>query len=363
MRLVTNMTHHTYYPITNILKEQLVSKINKRDDLRDSFLEFSERHQLPNSGNCEMSLTQLRSLIVGDNLLAQFDIIEGKVASFLNDNQVGFLNVNKLYDDIVVGVVIGEYEPAQYDGYQDFVDEGLLRAIKTLDNEGFNEYMLTIAGRHRIVGLTTVCDILGINTDSVVINVLVKTYENYNDAALAVLCANKSRSMTPAERTNCIVNSKGINTLNISDLSSHASTGIKNAKEAFAIACVNFVDTNKTTLTKNTVATVARTFITNIGKTKSGKKVISYLSDEKVLNALVNVFTRLLTDTFGHTNVARNASDVGRRLAEKYLNDTVTVNAIIVNKMVNHEDESDQEDDDTPITITQAQRHSDEYAF
>lgn len=354
MRLVTNMTHHTYYSVANILKEQLVSKINKRDDLRESFSEFNTNHQLPNSGNCEMSLSQLRSLIVGDNLLAQFDIIEGKVASFLNDNQVGFLNVGKLYDDIVVGVVIGEYEPAAFDGYQDFVDEGLSRAIKELDNEGYNEYMLTIAGRHRIVGLTTVCDILGINTDAVIINVLVKTYENWNDAALAVLCANKSRSMTPAERTNCIVNSKGINTLNLTDLSSHASTGIKNAKEAFALACVNFVNIEKTTLTKNTVATVARTFITNIGKTKSGKKVISYLSDEKVLNALVNVFTSLLTDTFGHTNVARNASDVGRRLAEKYLNEDVTVNAIIVNKMVSHEDEETDKDSDEQTTITES---------
>lgn len=328
-----------YYPVTNILKEQLVSKINKQDKYRESFLQFNKYHQLPNSGNCEMTLSQLRTLLVGDNTLGQFDIIEGKVSSFLNDTQVGFLQVNKLFDDITVGVIIGEYDEEEYATYQEFVDNGYAQAIAALEDEGFNEYMLTIGGRHRIVGLTTVCDILGINTDDVRINVLVKSYETWEDAALAVLCANKSRSMTPAERTNCIVNSRGINTSDLTDLSKHASTGIKNAKESFALAATNFVDISPTRLTKNTVATVAKTFITTIGKSKEGKKLISYLSDEKVLNALVVVFNQMLQGTFTHTNVSRNASDVGRTLANKYLSQQdEKVTSLIVNKLINYED-------------------------
>ena len=149
-------------------EEQLVSKINKRDDYRESFKSFSKKHQLPNTGNCEMTLSQLRTLLVGDNALCQFDIIEGKVSSFLNDTQVGFLQVNKLFDDIVVGAVLGEYDEEEYPDYQEYISNGLNQVIQVLEEDGYNEFMLTIAGRHRIVGLTTVCDILGISTDEVI---------------------------------------------------------------------------------------------------------------------------------------------------------------------------------------------------
>lgn len=309
-----------YYPITNILKEQTVSKVNKKDSYRETFLEFSRHHQLPNTGNAEMTLTQLSNLLTGDNNLAQFDIVDGKVNSFLTDTQVGFLKVNKLYDDLVVGIVIGEYDEDMHSTYAAFVDDALTNNLNVLEEEGCNEFMLTVAGRHRTVGLLTVCDILNISPDNVTINVLVKTYETWEDAALAVLCSNKSRSMTPAERTNCMVNAAGVNTMSVTDLANHASQGIKNAKEAFALAACNLDSSHETSLTRNTVSNVAKAYITNIGKTKEGKKVIGYLAREDILNALVNVFMKALKDVPTNMNVARAASKIGADLAIEFLN-------------------------------------------
>lgn len=306
-----------YYGISKLLKPQTYKKI---ETFEHDFGNFRTAHQLPNTGNAEMTLGQLSHLLTGDDNLAQFDIVEGKVNSFLTDTQVGFLKVKKLYDDIVVGVVIGEYDPEVYPTYQEFIDEQLATQIGVLEDEGFNEFILTVAGRHRCVGLLTICDILGINPDDVVLSVLVKTYETWEEAALAVLCSNKSRSMTPAERTNCLVNSQGINTMNLTELANHASQGIKNAKESFALAASNLVNLSDTTLTRNTVSNVAKAFITSIGKTKEGKKVISYLSREDVLNALVSVFMQQLKSVPTNTNIARAASKIGSEIATNYLN-------------------------------------------
>lgn len=307
-----------YRPVR--LKPQTEEKVSKMSSYCDTFLNFRTNHQLPNTGNAEMSLSQLAYLLTGDTNLAQFDIVEGKVNSFLTDAQVGFLKVNKLYDDIVVGVVIGEYDSEEYATYEDFAQAQLASQIGTLVDDGFNEFMLTVAGRHRVVSLITICDVLGIDSNNVIISVMVKTYETWEDAALAVLCSNKSRSMTPAERTNCLVNSQGINTSNLVSLASHASTGIKNAKEAFALAASNLGKTTLRELTRNTVATIAKSFITNLGKTKEGKKTISYLSQEDVLNALVVVFMKALESESAYSNVARNASTIGATIATNYLN-------------------------------------------
>ena len=124
-----------YQPISDRINEKAYSKAM---DFKARFDMFSTYHQLPNAGNCEVTLEQLSTLLTGDSLLSQFDIIDTKVTSFLNDPQVGFLNVSKLYDDMVIGIIAGEYDADCYDNYQQFVDEAIQSQIVDSKDECAN---------------------------------------------------------------------------------------------------------------------------------------------------------------------------------------------------------------------------------
>lgn len=306
-----------YQPLTiSQLKSSTLKSITDNES-KINLKTFAASHQMIGVGNYQMTLHELSSLLVGDSLLNQFDIIPGKVENFLCDKQTGFLNVHKLYDNIVIGVVSSELEEImnEADTQETFIslrNDLIVKEINALVEDGFSEFMFTSAGRHRITGLLTLADQYDVNANDILINVDIRVYQSWEDAALSVLCANKSRSMTPAERSNCILNSKGIDTNNKESLATYANTGTRNAKEAFSIACSTVPIDG---VTRNTVATIAKSFITELGKTTHGRRIISYLNDSSVLESLVSEFTNIFKETVPiDGNIARGATLVGKNI-------------------------------------------------
>jgi len=296
---------------TNVLSTPVTSKLK-------AVLTFGFSDNL--RFNKRLSLERLSYLALGDTLLSQFEVNPKKALNFLLDTQIGLLVIGKMLTPIEVGVV---YQSDEDDCESDFPE--------VLEDEVDNEFTFTVSGRHRITGLLTWAYVNGIDPKDVILPVSVSYYPTWEDAALSVLAANGSRTMTPTEKLNVVKQSQQIDTQNINQLAESADSN-KHAKEAFIlmVSCPAVAD--KLTLQRNTVASVARAFITHLSRNHKG--ILTWFSNVEVLTTVGRLFVSSLESvlkTTIYTNVARYATTIGKEVFEHIdLSDVVDPSSVVV---------------------------------
>lgn len=253
--------------------------------------------------NKRVSLERLSYLALGDACLNQFELSPKKVLNFLLDPTIGLMRIGKILTPIEVGVV--------YASDWELEDQSDLPELD--ENECTNEFTFTVSGRHRITALLTWAHINGIDPKDVLLPVTVSYYQTWEDAALAVLAANASRTMTPTEKLNVTVQSREVDTQNVNQLASSADSN-KHAKEAFILLVSSKDVSTQVGLERNTLASLARSFLTCLSKHKG---VLSWFSNPSVLAKIGGLFVASLEETLktkdpNLTNVARYASHIGK---------------------------------------------------
>lgn len=253
----------------------------------------------------QLSLERLSYLALGDGLLNQFEINPKKSLNFLLDPQIGLLVIGKILTPIEVGVV---YQSDDADCQADLPD--------VLEDETDNEFTFTVSGRHRITGLLTWAYANGIDPKEIMVPVTVSYYPTWEDAALSVLAANASRTMTPTEKLNVTKQSQQIDTLNIQQLAESADSS-KHAKEAFILAVSSPMVSEKLGLQRNTIASIARSFLKHLSSKHKG--ILTWFSNVDVLTKVGKLFISSLTavlKTNTISNIARYATSIGKAVFE-----------------------------------------------
>lgn len=253
-----------------------------------------------------VSLERLSYLALGDACLNQFELSPKKVLNFLLDPNIGLMRVGKILTPIEVGVVYAA----------DWELEGQSDLPELDDDEYTNEFTFTVSGRHRITALLTWAFINGIDPKDVLLPVTVSYYQTWEDAALAVLAANASRTMTPTEKLNVTVQSREINTQNVDQLASSADSN-KHAKEAFILLVSSQSIATQVGLERNTLGSLARSFLKHLSS--KHKRIVAWFSNVEVLTKLGNLFVSSLTDVLKNrttTTIARDATFIGKAVFE-----------------------------------------------
>lgn len=253
----------------------------------------------------QLSLERLSYLALGDGLLNQFEVNPKKALNFLLDPQIGLLVIGKILTPIEVGVV---YPNDDVDCQADLPE--------VLEDETDNEFTFTVSGRHRITGLLTWAYANGIDPKDVMIPVSVSHYPSWEDAALSVLAANGSRTMTPTEKLNVTKQSLQIDTQDFQQLANSADSS-KNAKEAFILMVSCPMVSEKLGLQRNTIASVARAFLKHLSSKHKG--ILTWFSNVEVLTKVGKLFISSLTATLkttNYSNIARYATPIGKAVFE-----------------------------------------------
>ncbi len=253
----------------------------------------------------QLSLERLSYLALGDGLLNQFEINPKKALNFLLDPQIGVLNIGKILTPIEVGVV---YLDADVDLQEDLPE--------VTEDDTDNAFIFTVSGRHRITGLLTWAYANGIDPKEVMIPVTVSYYPTWEDAALSVLAANGSRTMTPTEKLNVTKQSQQIDTQDFQSLASSVDS-TKHAKEAFILTVASPSVAEKLGLQRNTIASVARGFLKHLSTNHKG--MLSWFSDVAVLTQVGKLFVTSLAGvlkTTSESNIARYATSIGKTVFE-----------------------------------------------
>jgi len=268
----------------------------------------------------QLSLERLSYLALGDTLLNQFEVNPKKALNFLLDSQIGLLAIGKLLTPIEVGVV---YQSDDVDCQADLPE--------VIEGETDNEFTFTVSGRHRVTGLLTWAYANGIDPKEVMIPVTVSYYQTWEDAALSVLAANASRTMTPTEKLNVTKQSQQIDTQNIHQLAESADSS-KHAKEAFILMVSCPMVAEKLGLQRNTIASIARAFLTSLASNHKG--ILTWFSNVEVLTKVGKLFISSLETvlkTVSYSNIARYATNIGKLVYERIetldlakLGDTIT---------------------------------------
>lgn len=256
--------------------------------------------------NKKLSLERLSYLSLGDALLNQFEVSPRKALNFLLDSQIGLLVIGKLLTPIEVGVV---FQSDDIDCEADLPE--------VLEDETDNEFTFTVSGRHRITALLTWAYANGIDPKEVMLPVAVSHYQTWEDAALSVFAANGSRTMTPTEKLNVKKQSQQIDTANINQLAESA-TSSKLAKEAFILMVSCPTVAEKLGLQRNTVASIARAFLTSLVSKHKG--VLTWFSNAEVLTKVGKLFISSLEDvlkTVNYSNIARYATTIGKLVFDR----------------------------------------------
>lgn len=249
----------------------------------------------------QLSLERLSYLALGDALLNQFEVNPKKALNFLLDSQIGLLVIGKLLTPIEVGVV---YQSDDVDCQADLPE--------VVEGETDNEFTFTVSGRHRITGLLTWAYAHSIDPKEVMVPVTVSYYQTWEDAALSVLAANASRTMTPTEKLNVTKQSQQIDTQSIHQLAESADSS-KHAKEAFILMVSCPIVAEKLGLQRNTIASIARAFLTSLVANHKG--ILTWFSNVEVLTKVGKLFISQLEavlKTVHYTNIARYATNVGK---------------------------------------------------
>ena len=255
----------------------------------------------------QLSLERLSYLALGDGLLNQFEINPKKALNFLLDPQTGLLVIGKILTPIEVGVV---YADADVECQADLPE--------VTEDETDNEFVFTVSGRHRITGLLTWANVNGIDTKDVMVPVTVSYYQTWEDGALSVLAANGSRTMTPTEKLNVTKQSQQIDTQDFQQLANSVDSS-KHAKEAFILTVASPSVAEKLGLQRNTIASVARSFLKHLSSGKKHKGVLTWFSNVEVLTTVGKLFVAGLADvlkTTSQTNIARYATSIGKAVFE-----------------------------------------------
>lgn len=256
--------------------------------------------------NKKLSLERLSYLALGDALLNQFEVNPKKALNFLLDSQIGLLVIGKLLTPIEVGVV---FQSDDIDCQADLPE--------VLEDETDNEFTFTVSGRHRITALLTWAYANGIDPKEVMLPVAVSYYQTWEDAALSVFAANGSRTMTPTEKLNVMKQSQQIDTANINQLAESA-TSSKLAKEAFILMVSCPMVAEKLGLQRNTVASIARAFLTSLVSNHKG--ILTWFSNAEVLTKVGKLFISSLEDvlkTVNYSNIARYATTIGKLVFDR----------------------------------------------
>jgi len=225
--------------------------------------------------------------------------------NFLLDPQIGVLVIGKILTPIEVGVV---YSDADVDCQEDLPE--------VTEDETDNEFIFTVSGRHRITGLLTWAYANGIDPKDVMVPVTVSYHLTWEDAALAVLAANGSRTMTPTEKLNVTKQSQQIDTQDFKSLANSVDS-TKHAKEAFILTVASPSVAEKLGLQRNTIASVARSFLKRLSTKHKG--MLSWFSDVDVLTTVGKLFVSSLAGilkTTSQSNIARYATSVGKEVFE-----------------------------------------------
>lgn len=253
----------------------------------------------------QLSLERLSYLALGDGLLNQFEVNPKKALNFLLDPQIGLLIIGKILTPIEVGVV-----------YQDDDVDCQADLPEVIEDETDNEFTFTVSGRHRITGLLTWAYVNGIDPKDVMVPVTVSYYQAWEDAALSVLAANGSRTMTPTEKLNVTKQSQQIDTQDFQQLANSADSS-KHAKEAFILTVSCPMVSEKLGLQRNTIASIARSFLKHLSSKHKG--MLTWFSNVEVLTKVGRLFISSLTavlKTRTTTNIARYATPIGKAVFE-----------------------------------------------
>lgn len=256
-------------------------------------------------GVAYIPLRRLAYLLDGDICLNQFELNRNKVINFLFDKTIGLVETKKLLNPIVVGIVDESLE-----------DPELPSEVFSNDEPSSNTF--TVGGRHRIVGLLTWAAQHSEHEGFLLetpIPCYIRRYRSWEEAALAVFADNASRSMTPTEKLNVRTQSKAVDTASVLDLA-YYSTNACTSKEAFVLLVSyeyeGFVlEHGGVPLTRNTVATIAKAFIS-----KFPKRILTWFSNPQTIVSVSTILNHALLDN-KHLlvgNVARNATTIGRAL-------------------------------------------------
>lgn len=284
------MSYDSYGELFDVteLPESLLKKIEKDDNLPlvVRVLGYDDK---------QLSPTPLSELLdsAAYEEFEQFQVALPRAINFLTEKGNGFIHTHKMLKPILFANYIGG-EP------------------------------VIVGGRHRTTGLGLLYAAKGIPAENVTIYVQRLEVDSLEDLLKLVQADNGSRNMTSAEKLSCYAQTLGYDIQDpaqvVESLSAPASERLTLGQVAKLVFPTIY--DGELELKPETLGSIGTSFAATVNRT-SGKNIKKYkLYTPEFISNLLATGAELLKDVLNDetdiSNVARNATHIGRKIAERF---------------------------------------------